>query len=134
MNPLRPLARRLARTAYARRAVAERADLSAFRARPSARLAAGVLLIVLGQLMGMPAVAAFGLIAAHTRRPIMLLAAPASYIASWGVWSLGMWLAGPDNIRYLGVLLRWTVRRFVEYALGQEPDAGAEATSPEEPS
>ena len=122
MKMLRPLARRLLRLNYVRRAVADKADLGAFKARPSVRLVAGVLLIGLGQLMGLPAVAGFTVAAAWLREPLVLLGGPVSYIVSWGVWTLGMWLAGPDNIMYLNVLLRWTVRRFVVWQLGGEAE------------
>ncbi|MFH1138611.1 MAG: hypothetical protein V1816_21250 [Pseudomonadota bacterium] len=120
MNPVRAAARRLAGTSFARKAVLDRADLAAFRARPSVRLVLGVLLITIGQVMGLPAVAGFAAAAAYLGEPLVLLGGPVSYLLSWVVWTLGMWLAGPDNIRYMYLFSRWAVRVFVEWSLGNE--------------
>ena len=126
MGPLKRLALRLSKTSYVKRAIEERADLSAFKARPSPRLLGGVGLIGLGQLMGLPAVAGFGAAAAWFEEPLLLLGAPTSYLISWVVWAAGMWLAGPDNIKYLNALLKWGVRLAVERILGDslKPPAG----------
>ena len=120
MNPIRAAARRLAETKFARKAVLEKADLSAFKARPSARLVFGVLLIAVAQLMGLPAVAGFTAAAAYLREPLILLGGPTSYLLSWIIWSLGMWLAGPDNVRYMYLFFRWAVRVFLERFMGDE--------------
>ncbi|MEW6264800.1 MAG: polysaccharide deacetylase family protein [Thermodesulfobacteriota bacterium] len=125
------LIRRLAAIPFIRQAIEERADLSVFKDPPSLRLLAGVLLIGLGMLMGLPAVSGLGIMAVYLRDPLVFVfGGPASYAASWAVWGLGMWLAGPDNIMYLRSLLRWAARITVERLAGAAPPSGRPGPDP----
>jgi hypothetical protein len=115
------IASRLARTRFAQRAIAEQADLSPFRERPSLRLVLGVGLIGLAMLGGWPVVALTGIVALYTGEPLVfVIGGPAAYGISWVIWAVGMVLAGAENIKYGGIFLRWAVRRFVEKHGGGE--------------
>ena len=122
MKITRRLALRLARTSYVRQAMAEKADLSAFKDRPSWRLIIGLVVLTVAQLMGWPTVAASGLAAALLGKPLVLLIGPASYLISWGVFGLAMLLIGPDTVKYSNLFLRWATRRAVEKMLGGPVD------------
>ncbi len=117
MGLFTPLARIVSRTNFGRRALEDRADLAVFKKPPSFRLVFGVSLIGLSMIMGWPAVGVFGLVAVYVRDPlIFLIGGPATYAVSWGVWGIGMWIAGPDNIRYARALLGWLIRNWIEKA------------------
>ena len=122
MKIMKRLASRLAQTSYIRQAVAENADLAAFRERPSWRLIIGLVVLTVAQLMGWPTVAASGLAAAVLGEPLVLLIGPASYLVSWGIFGLAMLLIGPDTMKYSNVFLRWAARRAVEKMLGGKLD------------
>jgi hypothetical protein len=112
-----PLARAVSRTSFGRRSLEERADLAIFRKPPSFRLVVGVSLIGLSMIMGWPSVGVFGLVAIYVRDPlIFLIGGPATYAVSWVVWGAGMWIAGPDNIRYAKVLLGWLTQNWIKKA------------------
>ncbi len=109
------LARQVAKTQFAQRAVAERADLEIFQGRPSKRLIIGLSLFVLNFALGWPVVAVLGAAAFWTDSPLLLLlGGPAAYAFSWIILGLSVLLVGPDSARYLRALLRWGVRRWVE--------------------
>ena len=112
-----PLARIVSRTGFGRRSLKERADLAIFKEPPSLRLVVGVSLIGLSMIMGWPSVGVFGLVAIYVRDPlIFLIGGPATYAVSWVVWGAGMWIAGPDNIRYAKTLLGWLTRIWIKKA------------------
>ncbi len=112
-----PVARIIAHTSFGRRAVEEHVDLSLFRKPPSKKLILGVSLISLSMLMGWPAVGLFSLVALYLRDPLVfLVGGPATYAVSWGVWGIGMLIAGPDNVKYAKAILGWLVRNWIEKA------------------
>lgn len=118
---LRKLALRLAALPSVQRALAERADLSAFKQRPRPSLMVGVGLVGLSFVVGWPGVGLFGFLAVYLHDPWYLLGGPLCYGLSWGIWGLGMIIAGPANIYYVKVLMYWGLRRFTENILGQDP-------------
>lgn len=121
--------RRLARTAYAQRAMAERADLSAFRKPPTGRLLVGLLLIGTSFLVAWPLIAVLGALALHFGKPlILLIGGPAAYGLSWLTWSCGMLLAGAESTRHGNLFLKWLVRRIVERTADYGP-AGSTSSS-----
>ncbi|MBI5501361.1 MAG: hypothetical protein HY907_14035 [Deltaproteobacteria bacterium] len=133
MGLQRWLGKQLARTAYARRAIAEQADLSAFRKPPSGRLLAGLILIGSSFLIAWPLIAVFGALTVHYEEPlIILIGGPAAYAASWLVWSSGMLLAGAESTRHGNIFLKWLVRRLVEKST-EGTTQGAATGSPETP-
>ena len=116
---------RVAATDYVRSAIAEQADLSAFRGKPTAKVVLGVALIALSFLLGWPAVAALGALALYWETPwIVVIGGPAIYAFSHLVFLVGMYLSGAT---YSLIFCRWLTRITVErclawVALDERPD------------
>jgi len=105
----------LATTNFVRSAIAEQADLSAFRDKPTARVLLGVLLIGLSFLLGWPAVTALGLLSLHWETPwIVAIGGPLTYGFSHLVFLAGMYLSGAV---YSLIFCRWLTRVTVERCL-----------------
>ncbi len=98
---------RVADTAFVRRAVRERADLSAFKERPSLRVIAGVGAIIFSYVIGWPLIGALGAAAVYFDKPLVVVGAPAAYGLSHLVFLSGMYLAGA---KYSMIVIRWAVR------------------------
>ncbi len=123
MDPIKRIAERLARTEFARKAIAEKVDLSIFRERPSGRVIAGLFLIALSYLIGWPAVAFFGVLSIYFGQPLILVVGgPVIYGISHLVFIAGAYLAG---VKYTYVILRWATRRVLERILGERAAAGS---------
>jgi hypothetical protein len=103
---------RIARTPYARSAVEEKADLAAFREKPTARILLGVFLIGFSYVIGWPAVSALAALAVYFREPLVaVIGGPLVYGLSHLVFMAGMYLAGA---KYSAIFLRWATRMLVE--------------------
>ena len=111
------LARKLASTAYVRRAIEKQATLDTFKTRPSPRFLLGVGLVLFSFVLGWPMVALFGLLSAYSRAPALLILGSAFYLFSHLVWLFGTYLAGRDCIKYANMILSWGLRKVVEKAL-----------------
>jgi len=112
---LRWCVRKLASTRFAERAIAEEADLSVFKQRPTFQLVVGLVLLALSMLLGWPAVAATGVLALLFDDPLLfLVGGPAVYGFSWLVWLGSLYFLGTESYRYGRIFLRWLVRRLVE--------------------
>jgi hypothetical protein len=75
---------------------------------PSPRIVAGLVLLVLSYVIGWPAIALLGAIAAWLKRPILLLGGPVLYGLSWLVFAVGLVVIGSKSVRTgraLGLLL-----------------------------
>jgi hypothetical protein len=119
LSLLNRIAVRVSRTEFARKALDEKADLSPFREKPSARILVGIFLMAFSYVIGWPAVALFGILSIYLSQPlIIILGGPAIYGTSHLVFLTGMYLAGA---RYTYIFLRWATRRFLEKYLGQVP-------------
>ena len=84
------------------------------RQPPSARIVVGLLLLGASYVLGWPAIALLGAIAAWLRRPAWLLGAPVLYVFSWAVFAVGLVFIGSKSIstgRAFGLLL---VRKLAE--------------------
>lgn len=102
----------LAGTDFVQKAIADRADLSAFRQPPTPRILAGVFAIGFSYVIGWPAVAALGTLSIYFNKPLLVvIGGPVVYVLSHLVFLLGMYLAGAD---YTRIFLRWAVRVAVE--------------------
>jgi len=81
---------------------------------PSARIVLGLGLLVASYLLGWPAIALLGVIAAWLRRPAWLLGGPVLYGISWVVFGVGLVLIGSKSLR-TGRAFGWLLlRRFAE--------------------
>jgi len=106
---------RIAATDFVRSAIAEQADLAAFRERPTARVLLGVFLIGLSFLLGWPAVAALGALSLYWETPwIVVIGGPLTYGFSHLVFLAGMYLSGAV---YSLIFCRWLVRVTMERCL-----------------
>ncbi|MCI5222926.1 MAG: hypothetical protein D3924_09700 [Candidatus Electrothrix sp. AR4] len=100
---------------YVRSAIAEQADLSAFREKPTPMILAGVFAIGFSFILGWPAVALFGLLSVKLHNPwIAAVGGPLVYGLSHLVFMLGMYLSGAT---YSLIFLRWFTRVSMERLL-----------------
>jgi hypothetical protein len=128
-HPLgRRLVARLARTRFVRAAMAEEAaDRDALRGKPSPAVIVGIALIGFSYIIGWPAVALLGVLAAHFKRAALLVVGgPLVYGLSHVVFMVGMYFAGN---RYAPVFLRCAARAVIRRLLERYP---SEAPSPSE--
>ena len=110
-NGMRRLVQRLAATGYVRRAIEERADLSAFKQRPSLRVVSGVGAILFSYVIGWPLIAVLAAASIHFNQPLVVaVGGPVAYGLSHLVFLLGMYLAGAE---YSMIFLRWATRMAV---------------------
>jgi len=93
-------------------AIKEKADLSAFKEKPSLRVVTGVSLICLGSLLGWPAVAVLGVLAIKFNEPLLaVVGGPLVYGFSYLVFMLGMYFSGA---KYTVIFFRWLCRVIAE--------------------
>jgi len=91
-------------------------DLSEFKERPTKRLITGLILMGLSYIIGWPAVAALGALAAWFREPmIAVIGCPTTYGLSYLVFIVGAWLARAPH--YMGTLARYTIQFFLRKLL-----------------
>ena len=109
--------KRISETRYVRSAIEDKADLSAFKEKPSIRVIAGVSAICFSYVIGWPAISALGAFALCVDRPwLIAVGGPVLYGLSHLVFLLGMYLAGYD---YTKIFLRWATRVVVQKWLGK---------------
>jgi len=108
--------RKAAATKFVQKAIADKADLSSFKERPSLRAIAGIVAIGISYIIGWPAVALLGVISIHLEKPmIAIIGGPLTYGLSHLIFILGMYLAGAD---YTRIFLRWATRKVMEKLMG----------------
>ena len=103
---------KIAKTRFVRKAIEDRADLSAFRQKPTPRILLGVFLIAFSYVIAWPAIGALSILSVYMENPlILIIGGPLTYVLSHLVFLLGMVLAGAD---YTIIFLRWAARVTVE--------------------
>lgn len=106
------LVKRLAETDYVRKAIEERADLSAFHEKPSVRVLLGVAAIGFSYVICWPAITALGALAIYLEKPLLIaVGGPFLYVFSHLVFLFGMYLSGA---KYSKIFLRWATRVAIE--------------------
>ncbi|MDD5223233.1 MAG: hypothetical protein PHE84_04525 [bacterium] len=111
---MRKLANWFANTSWGREIRTTDHDLSAFAGKPSFRMTLGLILLVISYIIGWPAVALCGMLAARYREPsILIIGGPAVYIFSWIVWWISMLLIGKESMGYGKTLGKWLGSRFI---------------------
>ena len=109
--------KRICETGYVRSAIKDKADLSAFKEKPSIRTILGVSAIGFSYIIGWPAISALGALAVYLNRPwLIVIGGPLLYGLSHLVFLLGMYLAGAN---YTKIFLRWATRMAVEKWMGK---------------
>ena len=111
--------KRISETEYVRSAIEEKADLSAFKEKPSIRVILGVSAICFSYIIGWPAISVLGALAIYLNRPLLIvIGGPLLYGFSHLVFLLGMYLAGYN---YTKIFLRWATRVAVEKWMSKNP-------------
>ena len=106
------IAQYLAGKKFIKNIVANPADLSEFKERPTPRLITGLILMILSFIMGWPAVAALSVLAIWFREPLIaVIGCPTTYALSYVVFILGAWLSRAPH--YMGTLARYTIQFFL---------------------
>lgn len=106
---------KVGRTNHVRSAIQEKADLSAFREKPTPAILVGVFAICFSFVMGWPAVGALGIISVKLENPwIVAIGGPIIYGLSHLVFLFGMYLSGA---KYSWIFLRWLTRVSMERLL-----------------
>ena len=101
-------------------AIADRADLSAFKERPTPRIVFGLFLIGLSYIIGWPVISALGVLSVYYKEPLIVgIGGPLTYGLSHLVFIAGMYFAGA---KYTRIFLRWATRRFMEKMTGQSEE------------
>ena len=120
-GPIQKVVAKLAATEFVRSALAENADLSAFKQKPSLKVVLGVSAIGFSYIIGWPLITLLGTLAVYYERPMfVLLGGPMAYGLSHLVFLLGMYLAGA---RYSWIFLRWLTRVAMLKLFKRYPDA-----------
>ena len=108
---------RIANTDYVRSAINDKADLSAFRQKPTVRIIIGVSTILFSYVISWPAIGALGAISVYLNKPLLIVVGgPLLYGFSHLVFIFGMYLAGA---KYSKIFLRWATRVAVEKLLSR---------------
>ena len=111
--------KRVAETNYVRSAIEDKADLSAFKQKPTVRIITGVLAIGFSYVICWPAISALGALSIYLNKPLLIvIGGPVLYGLSHLVFLLGMYLAGE---KYTRIFLRWITRITVERLLRKTP-------------
>ncbi len=112
----RKILEKVAATRFVQKAIADKADLSPFKERPSPRAMAGIVAIGISYIIGWPAVALLSVVSIHLEKPmIVIIGGPLTYGLSHLVFILGMYLAGAD---YTRIFFRWATRKTMEKLMG----------------
>jgi len=120
-GPIQTVVAKLAATEFVRSAMAENADLSAFKQKPTLKVVLGVSAIGFSYVIGWPLITLLGTLAVYYKRPaFVLLGGPMAYGLSHLVFLLGMYLAGA---RYSWIFLRWLTRVAMLKLFNHYPDA-----------
>jgi len=110
------LARYLAGKKFIHKIMDNPADLSEFKERPTPRLIAGLILMVLSFIMGWPAVFALSFLAVWLQQPLIaVIGCPTTYALSYVVFLVGAWMARAPH--YLNTLTRYTMQSFLKKIL-----------------
>ena len=109
---------KIAETRYVRSAIEDKADLSAFKKKPSMRVVFGISVVAFSYIIGWPAVGALGMLSIYLEKPLIVaIGGPITYGLSHLVFLLGMYLAGAD---YTRIFLRWATRVTIEKLVKKE--------------
>ncbi len=114
------LARKLASSAYVRRAIEKEVTLDQLKTSPSPKFFFGAGLVLFSYVLGWPMVGLFSFLSAYFQAPALLILGPAFYGFSHLVWMFGMYLAGRDCIKYADIMLSWSLRKAVGKTLNRE--------------
>jgi hypothetical protein len=108
----RKIARYLAKKKYIKEMMENPADLSEFKERPTPRLIAGLILMVLSFIIGWPAVVALSALAVWFKEPLIaIIGCPATYALSYVVFIIGAWMSRAPH--YMNTLTKYALQFFL---------------------
>lgn len=111
MQLLEKIARYIAPTRLGRWAMDMEVDLTLLKKRPDLRSYVGIAMIILSFVVGIPGVVVCGYLAGRYQKPLILvLGGSAAMVLNYSLFGTGIYLAGGN---YTGILLRWSVRKFI---------------------
>jgi len=109
--------KRITGSNYVRSAIRDKADLSAFKKKPTVRIILGISAIGFSYIIAWPAISVLGIISIYLNKPLLVvIGGPLLYGLSHLVFLLGMYLAGA---KYTKIFLRWATRMVVEKWMGK---------------
>ena len=112
MNIIKKIANGIAKTKFASRAINDKADLSAFKEKPTARNFIGIFLMCCSFIMGLPGVGLIGVLSFHWHEPLLIIiGGPLLIVLAHLVFFVGMYLSGGN---YFMVFFRWATRATIE--------------------
>jgi hypothetical protein len=118
MNLKMKFLKRIAQTHFVRSAIRDKADLSAFKKKPSFRELLGISAIGISYIICWPAISALGALSVYLKQPILILiGGPLLYGLSHLVFLAGMYLAGAE---YSKIFLRWATRVAIEKLMSKD--------------
>jgi len=104
--------KRISETDYVRQAIADKADLSEFKKKPTLRILGGMAAIIVSYIICWPAIGALGALSIYYNKPLLVaVGGPLLYGLSHLVFLVGMYLAGE---KYTKIFLRWATRVLME--------------------
>jgi len=112
MAPLTSLSRRLTRTHFGQKALAQPDGLGFLKQKPTPRVYVGLGLVALSYLIGLPTLALLGYLALKLSMPMIIaVGGPVFFVLVHVVTGVGAYLAGRN---YTKELLLWVTKRFMQ--------------------
>ena len=112
MNIIKKIAGGVAKTKFARRAINDGADLSAFKEKLTVQNYIGIFLMCCSYLIGWPAVGLFGTLSIYWHEPLLIIiGGPLLLVIAHLIFLAGMYLSGG---KYVMVFFRWATRVTLE--------------------
>ncbi len=111
-GPLSSMARRLARTKFGQKALSQPDGPGILKQKPSTRVYAGLALMALSYLTGLPALAFLSYLSVKMSKPIIIaVGGPVVFGLVHIMFAAGVYLAGKN---YAMEVLLWATKRFLE--------------------
>lgn len=112
MQMIKKIAKGVAKTKWASKAISEGADLRAFKEKLSARMLFGIFLMGVSYIIGWPAIGLFAGLSLYWHQPlIIVIGGPLLFGLAHLIFLAGMYLAGG---KYIMAFLRWATRVTLE--------------------
>jgi hypothetical protein len=109
---LRSFARWLARTKFAQLSLKKSDGQFIIKRKPGTRVYIGLVLLVIGLLMGLPALALLGYLSIKLSKPMLIaVGGPAVVVLVHVMFGVGVYLAGR---KYAVEMLHWLTKRFLQ--------------------
>ena len=108
MNIISKIAKGIANTKFAKKAIHENADLKVFKEKPSPKIFLGIFLMVLSYIIGFPMMVLFGALSLYWNEPLLIIiGGPLLFVVAHLIFLGGVYLAGG---KYIMPLIRWATR------------------------